>query len=368
MTWQLAYLMPNITLNQSIETDYLALVSFKDERLQLLMANNKDAENLVNSFIDSNGRQIEPSVLLINSDAPDSLWSDEAIINFRNILAVSVIIYGWANVSEFSGGSSIPLYSDFFDFYPVTIGKNGGLITQTPAVMSYSSSSASFVGVRDISLPTLLKVNFYPDELLYKSLISIWERRFIHKQKNDKFTRVLLRSLEMAYHALSLPSRNHSTLYDFGVSLSMWVSALEILGHIEIDQVKQETIINYLGRYMWINPKLNQRRYSVRISKKKIIRVNIIQKITKNVYDSRNAFLHGNEVSNKFLFTFHNKKKPSLSRIAPIIYRTALYIYLGNKIKRKKFDFGSYMTDSSYESCLEQLLDNRLPEGFGDRI
>lgn len=354
MTWQVAYVMPNISIQQKFETNYLALVPFEDERVQQIITENKDAERLVTSFVDSQGRAITPSIMLIHSEAPSSVWTDEAILNFRNIIAISIIIFGWANANEYSGGSMVPLYSDFFDFYPVSLSKNGGLITITPALRGYSSAGSPFLGVRNASLPTLLPVEFFPDNSLYVTLVSIWERAFVLKKKTDKYTRVLFRSLEMAYHALALPSRNQSTLYDFGLSISLWVSALEVLGHIETEHVDQEFIINYLGRFSWYNPKLNHRRYSIR-RKRKVIKVSLLQKLTRNLYDSRNAFLHGNEVSSKYLYSFHNMSKTTLIKIAPVIFRTALWIYLSNELNRKQYDVSAAMAEVSYESCLEQL-------------
>ena len=69
-------------------------------------------------------------------------------------------------------------------------------------------------------------------------------------------------------------------------------------------------------------------------------RVNLVQKLYKELYDTRNDFLHGNPVKPKRLYPFRNKNVPHIIRFAPLIYKIALLSFLDRfKDRRKKIDW-----------------------------
>jgi len=278
----------------------------------------------------------------------------QALVSFRNIVAISTIIKGIAGVRP-DGNVFAPLFSDFFDFYPVKLSSDDGLLTNTPAIQSYMSKSTKFVGMPAPYLPRLSKMNWDIDTNIYKNMISIWDSRYVINNKDDKYSRKLFRSLEMAYHATSAPIKNDSTLFDYGTAISLWVSALETLSHPDNKKVNQESVMNLLERYSWRDKRLRNKWYKVKFGKNKVRKVNLIQRLYNDLYNARNDFLHGNAVKQNKLYPSIRKKISSLPNLAPVLYRTALHVYLNEHIiKRKNYDFGYFQNEWHYEKCLLQ--------------
>lgn len=362
--WEVAYVLPSLNLRNSFETPYIALVPYNDERIKSICESGLSVKKLMNCFIDNYNRKIEPSVLLVNSKAPESIWNNEALVTFRNIVALSVMLKGWADVRP-KGSPSSPLFSNSFDFYPITLGKNGGLIYATPAVNDYHSEDSPLVGMPNNYVPQNSYIMPVFDETIYNLLIKVWHQRFIKPGCNNFNSRKIFRSIETAYHALSVPIKNQTTLFDIGVNISLWVSAFEILAHPKNEDVYQTTVLDLIGEHRWSIKELNYNRYRAKISKKKSISVNIAQKLYKELYEARNKFLHGEEVSNTSLFPFKNKNLQQVWTFAPVVYRTALitflkksYIATSEKDIFTADNFLQYINESSYEKCLMQLIQN----------
>ncbi|KJS18728.1 MAG: hypothetical protein VR72_21145 [Clostridiaceae bacterium BRH_c20a] len=356
--WELAYIMPNLNCTQKFETEYVAVVPYEDERIQNIRKNNKDANILLDGFIDDMKRKIEPAVLIFNKRSPEKVKTVEAIVSFRNLIAMSVLLMGWSAVRP-EGTPFNPLFSDSFDFYPITLGKDHGLITITPAITGYRTTDAPFIGMPSMKVPRFLRLSYDVDDVLFDALLRIWKKRFLTPGKNDKHSRRLFRSIEMAYHALSVPSKNESTHYDYGVNISLWVSAFEILAHQNKSNVDLNTVLGLLETYPWTDRKLKAKRYKI-IYRRNKKNVNLIQKMYKYLYDTRNGFLHGNEIDKNVLFPGGNKKMQPLFVIAPTIYRIALFSYLNkNKmVKQPKslHEFEYYIIQRRYEDFLLNII------------
>lgn len=65
--WEVLYVMPNLSLRESFESDYIAIVPYTDDRVQTCMKKSSGTKKLVDGFVDSWGKKIEPSVLIIAS-------------------------------------------------------------------------------------------------------------------------------------------------------------------------------------------------------------------------------------------------------------------------------------------------------------
>ena len=353
MDWEVAYVLPSLKIRKAYESSLIAIAPYDDERVQDICKQYPNANKLLNCFIDNCGSKIEPAVLIVNIKAPESVWANEALVSFRNIVALSVILKGWADIRP-QGTPLSPLFSNTFDFYPIVLGKNGGLIYQTPALTSYYSEEATFVGMPNNYVPQ--NSYFIPvyDTIIFNRLLKLWYQRFVSPGKNNFNSRKVFRSIETAYHALSVPVKNQTTLFDLGVNISLWVSSFEILAHPKNATVNQTAVIDLIGKYNWNERILKTRRYRARLSKTKIISVNLIQKLYKELYDTRNSFLHGNEVTSKNLFPFGDKRYGQIWTFAPIVYRTALFVFLNDLFPIRKesgFNFGEF----AYEKCLLQL-------------
>jgi len=331
--WSIFFALPNISVKYQIGNDWLAIVPHDDDRITQAMSKDPYTKALVNKFTDQFGRKVYPSFLIFSDNIPDRLRDIEALIGFRNTFALSVIIKGHEH-SLTSTFVAYPLYSDYFDFYPIAVTKdNDGFLTQSPSVLGYDDEYNKFAGQTSPSLAGMRSVSVGLDDQLFKLLIRIWERRFLKGRINEWSTRSLFRSLEMAYHASTMPYKNHSTIYDYGSSVSLWVSAFEILSHPRRGNASLSSVLNLLGSYDWNNNVLKRKVYTVRYHGKNH-KVTLTEKLYKELYDTRNDFLHGNPVKANRLFPFKNKNLPALIKFAPLLYKVALLCFL-DKFKSK---------------------------------
>jgi hypothetical protein len=229
--WIILFALPDLSLSESIGNEYIAIVPHDDPRVVKITERSAYEKSLVENFEDQFGRKKYPSLLIINNNAPQHIRERDAIVGFRNILALSTIIKGHEH-SLTRALLPYPLYSDYFDFYPITISKdNDGFITQSPSILSFDNERHKFRGQTSPSLANLVHVRAGPIKNLFDQLQKVWERRYLRNKLNEWSTRTLFRSLEMAYQASSMPFKNYSTMYDYGASASLWVSAFEILSH-----------------------------------------------------------------------------------------------------------------------------------------
>ena len=218
-----------------------------------------------------------------------------------------------------------------------------------------SSENAPFIGV---SSPLLASFPgpIYCDSLFYKTLLRAWNKRFIYPGTNSKYTRILFRSLELAYQALSIPIKNQSSLHDFGVSVACWISAFEILVHLSHKEATKAIVLKELlpRDYPLLERKLTACRYQIKVGNKRP-HVSIVQKTYDALYRARCDFLHGNEVSLKALFPY-GYAKPSLNNLAPIIYRIALWNYMKPLYYRRDLIVNNFSWLRDYETYESSLL------------
>ena len=277
------------------------------------------------------GRAVNPSALLVRSDAQKSV-DFQAIVSFRNTVAISSIIDAWC--FQLTGaGACYPLWSDYFDFYPFTETTDGtGLIAKSVASLELSYNLDNFSGQSAPYLSTADGSTFGIDRLLLDACLKQWHRRFIRRKKESK-TRALFRSLEIAAQASRMPAvgTGSPTIHDAGVGIALWVSALEILSHPHPRKGKAslETVLNLLAGADWITPELRTAKYTVTVKKGLTMRVNYIRKLYAELYRARNDFLHGNPVRAGNLFPAKEQSHPLLLHCAPLIYRAAIASFLG---------------------------------------
>ncbi len=324
--WRIIFIIPNIDLGKSIENEYIGIVPHNDERVIEITENNPSLKSLVNGFEDQFKNKICPTILIVNDDAHEFVLESDVIVGFRNIFAIATIIRNHIFYLDVGGGNYIK-YSDYFDFYPISpVKTKNGYIINTPAeTVHVFDSEKYFRGQSRPGLPIALQSRCEPDQDLFELLEKMWRERYI-KRKFDWETSTLFRSLEMAYQATTMPIKNYSGIYDFGVSVSMWVSAFEILSHPLNKNASLETVIDLLGKYNWYNKEIKRKQYYLRYRKKP--KINLVQKLYNELYNARNDFLHGNDVSQQRLFPFKNTNLCPLNAFAPLLYKVALHSYL----------------------------------------
>jgi len=325
--WILLFALPDLNLTEPIGNENIAIVPHDDSRIIEITKQSPYAKALVENFEDQFRRKKYPSLLIISDTAPQHIRDIDAIVGFRNIFALSTIIKGHEH-SLTSTFVAYPLYSDYFDLYPITITKDDdGFLTQSPSILGFDDERRKFRGQTSPSLAGPGHFRASPIGDLFDQLQEIWERRYLRKRANEWSTRSLFRSLEMAYQASSMPFKNHSTMYDYGASASLWVSTLEILSHPRTGSANLLTVLDLIGKYEWLHKDIKRRAYMIKYAGKRR-NVNLVQKLYKELYDTRNAFLHGNPVTPNRLKPFRNKKGQPITRFAPLLYKVALLSYL----------------------------------------
>lgn len=312
---------------------------------------------------DAFGRVARPSALLIYADAPENIGF-AAVLDFRNSIAISSLIDGLS--LQLSGGNAgYPQWSDYFDFYSYTPTAEGDLIGQSLALTAIERSGG-FTGQTMPHLPPATSIHPGVDRVILDSLLTQWKRKYSNK-RSDRGTRVLFRSLQVASAAARLPGvgTRVPTIHDLGLSVATWVSAFEILTHPGNSDANLKTVLDCLEGTKWNSSQLNAKRYQAKSRSGKAVRkINFCQKLYKELYQTRNDFLHGNEVALKTLFPFKNDRLVSLPAIAILIYRAALAEYLQKLPGSPSSDLPSSLEASfehalqprTYEVALEKLF------------
>ncbi len=356
--WIIIFALPDLNLKESIGNESIAIVPHDDPRVIEIANQSTYARALVENFEDQFGRKNYPSFLIISDETPQHLRDIDAIVGFRNIVALATIIKGHEH-SMTSTFVAYPLYSDYFDFYPITITKDDdGFLTQSPSLLGYDDERKKFTGQTSPSLAGPGHVRAERPGHLFDHMHKIWQRRYLRKKYSEWSTRILFRSLEMAYQASTMPFKNHSTIYDYGASASLWVSAFEILSHPKKGNANLLTVLELMGKYDWLHKDLKRRSYTIHYRGKR--KVNLSQKLYKELYDTRNAFLHGNPVTPNRLKPFGRKNTQAITRFAPLLYKVALISFLEQfktKRKSKRIDF---LKDYARKSITERNLAEAL--------
>ncbi|WP_316159794.1 hypothetical protein [Bradyrhizobium sp. SZCCHNRI20481] len=330
--WTPAFVFPDLFLKDPIEDEIAAIVTFNDTRVREICARMPEFAEFVSKFTDAFGRKLQPSILILNKDAPKSFIKLGPATSFRDLVALSAIPISRAK-SALWQQSFGTYYSDWYDFYPwmITLGRHLGC--STPAVANLETVD-NFRGQGDPGLlpVTLDKTDF--DLVLLNALLKRWRVRYNGRPPTWP-DRALFRSLDMAFAAAKMPAKADVSHFSLGRSISLWVSAFEILAHPKTGRSETSLVYSLLDKAPWHDAGLRRKRYKAFVSANK-------QKQRKaplrslpcwlygEIYHARNDFLHGNPVRPDRLVVKTSGK--SLFNYAPLLYRMALASFLDIRI------------------------------------
>lgn len=284
---------------------------------------------LARRFRDVRGHR--PSVGFMAANTQTVRFDKGAEIAFRNIVAVSTI----ARANLLSGISVFGLlpvhWSDYFRpfVYAFTDPENEDQVGgQTPSQLGIDDAS-TFKPVTNPDLAPLSELSAKNvDQVLYQALESEWIACFT-KGAPDEMTDAqdrLFRSLEMAFIAAGMPYDSQGTVHDYGTRLALWVSAMEILVNANGDEKKK--LKGLLGTIKTGQP-AHDKVFDMADAKGKSVPGNLFQHLLIRVYDTRNDFLHGNQVSaNSLCYWANGVGSQRLSFAASLIYRLVLLTVL----------------------------------------
>jgi hypothetical protein len=317
--------MPNVTLDEAIEASHAALVPCGDRRLSAIANRRPALKTFLAAFRDEFGTPVLPTVAMIREDAPDDVRTDIAVGGFRDAVCVSAIVAGWSMKSA----TATIIHSDAFDVYPWFLGPHDHLGAVTPAMVGIHNveklqgQSAPALGRRLLS---------DMDRPLLDALLARWRCCFVETDYSEKNLR-LFRSLEMARAASKMPGGSDATQYDIGRVVALWVSAFEILAH-DGRRADFGRVLSLLDRVQWLREplKVQDRRVG---SKRQPIKTNLAGVIYERLYHARNAFLHGDPISDETLTVEKCRKRVHV--FAPSLFRLALAGFLNLQSSEKRF-------------------------------
>jgi hypothetical protein len=334
--WEFVFLLPNISIEDSVGNDNIAICSPNDPRVEDLIQLHSNIHYLVTGFTDQFNRKITPSVLIRKSES-HSKYILDSLIDFRNIYAICCVISGWQNLLNRDDGQLMPsnvLYSDYFDIYPIVPSSMDDYLTIISPAARGLDTASEFAG--QISPSIVAQVcNPHYDDALFKALSKEWMKRHILRQYSNWDLISLFRSLQIAYQALSMADSNFSTIYDYGSNLSLWVSAFEILAHPKNRWGNLQSVLHLLDNSFLLK-ELRRRIYTVDFHKKSH-RVNLVQKLYCQIYDARNSYIHGNPVKTKDVTPWGKTNRHPFYVFAPLIFKVALI---------SRTDISYYLDDS----------------------
>jgi hypothetical protein len=319
------FALPNVDVEEPIETDGMALVSLRDDRIHRLAGQHNNFAAFIDKFESEFGGRVLPSIIIWRDDAAPLFRSIEAIGGFRDAICLSVVPYGWAETLRFGRPFNI-LYGSWFSVYPWMTDKNYEFVVmQSMAQLALhlveEIKPQSTPGVT----PQELKPNMI-DRTLLEALLKRWSVRYRTEQASWENT-ALFRSLNMANFASLLPSNAQVTNQDVGRSVALWVSAFEILVHPGQGQSGFLQVYDILDKVNWSLTECKEKIYEAHGFKAGQEKRNLPYWIYGLIYNARNHYLHGNPISADTLVVAQSKR--NLFEYAPILYRMALAGFLG---------------------------------------
>jgi hypothetical protein len=359
--WSFIALLHNLSLKEPVENRYVAIVPDTDDRALSLMEASDPLRRLVSGFTDQFGRRFFPSLMIVHPKAPKRLFVQDALVGFRNAIAICSIIQAWEESLVRKQSLNVFKYSNYFDLYPISVGKDDdSMIIRSPSILGLDEPE-DFVGQTSPELSSSYRVTDFYDTELLKAILLVWEDRFLKRKVKDWRSLVLFRSLEMAFHASTIPFENSSTIYDYGAKIALWVSAFEVLIRSETEQSSLSKTLQLLHNQKFHAPSLNQKLFTIQFPKRKRVRCTLPQRLYHMLHSARNDFLHGNPVEIRNLFIKGSRSYHPLTAAAPIIYKIALQSFLNfSKLKSlNDLDIAGFMEVRNFEEAISALIRKR---------
>lgn len=324
-TWTPVTVLPNIDLQSAIDADEIALVPATDDRIAGLCAKYPKLASFLDRFGDAFGQDVLPAVMLVRTDAPETVFTVEALASFRDAVALSVITRTRALEILHPRGHRIR-FSNAFWFYPWMLDKNyEHLIASTPSMLALHDVD-EFRGQCSPETVPMRLMDMDIDSTLLTALCREWRRCYVNQRPKWR-QRALFRSLNMANQASQPPAGRDMTFYDIGRSIALWVSAFEILAHPGKGRVSLRAVYDLLERAEWGHKALRAKRYKAHETNAKTKTRRIAPCwLYGEIYGARNDFLHGNPVRAGRLVVKRSGR--SLFQYAAPLYRMALAGFL----------------------------------------
>lgn len=387
--WDVIYILPNLSPSpgrwslegESRPGDLLksgmtlgssswAIVPVHDPRVQAAMAKDSNVARLLNVFVDEAGKKLRPSVLIVRESATPV--AQEALVAFRNCIALSVVLRARAWWAKGSGNAEVG-WSDYFDFHPLRAGTLG-LVSDSPGLTALITQKAKHQAMPSPYVSATTMTSVWTDRFLYHTLGAEWRRQFEDPKDKTTYGEGLFRSLEIAYVASATPVKHGGSIYEWGVLVALWVSAVEVLVSVLNGEANQLLSLDLLGEYDWGEYRkglsTSDRKVEFGRGEARVVRqLNVAQHACHLLYRTRHKFLHGNVVDDRDIYPWGKNRGPegdppiSIILMAPVIYRIALHAFLSRNHK-PHFDHDEGGQDIDPLLLASVLVENDYADAF----
>lgn len=326
MVWKCIAVLPNIRVECPIECGPIAITSSHDERVTAEVLQHPRLSDFLSKFYDAHGVNIPPGVVIWDATPARPLPSFDALCSFRDAVALSHVLVGRASAVAFDNPHSAQ-WTDYFWIYPWMLNRDYScIVCRTPA-MNGMHELESFRGQASPELSRRTLTSEDLDRPLFNAISQRWRAAHLDGASSHTDT-ALFRSLNMAFRAGAIPAGMDDTIYDYGRSIALWVSAFEILAHPGSGRdVSWRVVYELLERASFVSSRLSEATHSTYDGRQKRSNRILACWLYGEIYQARNDFLHGNPLSPDRLIISHSGRH--LLNYPPALYRIAMSVTLG---------------------------------------
>ena len=129
--------MPNIDLNEPVESKFFALVPSDDRRVLRIKRQHPEFLKFMARFTDTFKNRINPTLILRLDDAPERLQAGEAAVSFRDLLVAAMVPYALSRNIIHDNAIDRAAYSNYFSVHPWMVDRNfERIIASTPTMLA----------------------------------------------------------------------------------------------------------------------------------------------------------------------------------------------------------------------------------------
>ena len=338
MTWRPIWALPNIDLDEPVESDAFAFVPPSDPRVRGLEREHPNFKIFMRQFRDTHGVRFKPALIICQSDVAEQTRTVDTVASFRDLLVASTVPLARSLSVYYDNNPGRVIYSNYFWAFPWMVDQRyTSVVANMPAMWAAHGAR----NLRGHSSPDLLRTELHRrdfDEPLLQELLRRWAARY---KTDDPYWKdiALFRSLNMVNQACLTPAGKDTVIHDYGRMSGLWVAAFEILVHPGgSEYVNKSKVFDLLQEIPWIVKRHGYRRYKVKAGKNHFERKNLACWLYSYLYSCRNDFMHGNPVGLKNLLL--PKSGREITFLAAILYRLALSSFLNPEWKKAAAPLG----------------------------
>src|SRR5260221_3324315 len=262
--WNPIAVLPNLEIADAVDGEIVAFAPADDPRVRAACVAVPRFADFLSRFTDAFGVRLRPATLIVKAEAQPVL-DGEALLSFRDLVAMSVIPH-CRSINTVYGTTGRIVYSNTFWIFPWTLSTDNQYLVMSSPALGGLHVVEEFTGQSTPEMPIVRLKDI--DDALFEALFARWKRHYLGKRKRWS-DRALFRSLNMAFQAASIPAGIGTNMFDLGRSISLWVSAFEILSHPGDGRADLSTVYPLFEKVVYCARKVGDRRYAAYQPKQK---------------------------------------------------------------------------------------------------